>query len=38
MAKSGVLMSKKELEITAETMKRLNQKLPSVKVETRGKK
>ncbi len=38
MAKSGVLMSKKELEITAETMKRLNKKLPSVKVETLGKK
>ena len=38
LAKSGVLMSKKELEITAETMKRLNKKLPSVKVETPGKK
>lgn len=38
MAKSGVLMSKKELEITAETMKRLNKKLPSVKVGSPGKK
>ena len=38
LAKSGVLMSKKELEITAETIKRLNKKLPSVKVEAPGKK
>ena len=38
MAKSGILRSKKELEITSETMKRLNKKLPSVKVETPGKK
>jgi Skp family chaperone for outer membrane proteins len=38
MAKSAVLMSKIELEITAETMKRLNKKLRSVKVKVPGKK
>jgi outer membrane protein len=33
MAKSAVLMSMNNLEITAETMKRLNKQLPKVKVE-----
>ncbi len=38
MAKSAVLMSMNNLEITAETMKRLNKKLPKVTVEVAKKK
>ncbi len=38
MAKSSVLMSMKNLEITAETMKRLNKQLPKVSVEVAKKK
>jgi Skp family chaperone for outer membrane proteins len=38
MAKSAVLMSMKNLEITAETMKRLNKQLPKVAVEIPKKK
>ena len=38
MAKSSVLMSMNSLEITTETMKRLNQQLPKVKVEIPKKK
>jgi outer membrane protein len=38
MAKSAVLMSMNNLEITAETMKRLNKQLPKVKVEVVKKK
>ncbi len=38
MAKSAVLMSMNNLEITAETMKRLNKQLPKVTVEVAKKK
>ena len=38
MAKSAVLLSLKNLEITAETMKRLNKQLPKVVVEVAKKK